>query len=473
MELAILITVNLIISFLVYVAFSVRFRMALDKERKNRVPRAFYDNLQMTIQYINTATSAVDEKTQNFYRQLRKSEEILKRLEKANEDFEKNLKKSRRKTKNGPNPDLVIPESTEADRARSRTTGRNSADGNRADWASEVRASGQRSFSNAYSQISDSNPDGAQENGSDQGSLEELGEEGRHMQRLLDRMQGDVIQVSSSEDDDSQFPAQGSYFAATGQARPAKESAGSGILARIGGAVGRVLGINSGAFSFSRDAEEPSNASARKTSAFDREVDRMSRAPGFQESGSEGRDTGGVQSAEADSFLSSSSYRERRKDYYVSGMDPEGDLRNSFRDNHGERNDASEDENSFEKAVSSDFHGSAADAYPTERSDGRVDSRVRSASSDGAGEVSTEQPASTEQERRITRVQEFLESTGINLLDTTPQTRAVLIRELGTLGFDPPDIIRATRFPPSEVALVLQLPTEPGDNRRRTRKIRS
>ena len=165
MELAILITVNLIISFLVYVAFSVRFRMALDKERKNRVPRAFYDNLQMTIQYINTATSAVDEKTQNFYRQLRKSEEILKRLEKANEDFEKNLKKSRRKTKNGPNPDLVIPESTEADRARSRTTGRNSADGNRADWASEVRASGQRSFSNAYSQISDSNPDGAQENG--------------------------------------------------------------------------------------------------------------------------------------------------------------------------------------------------------------------------------------------------------------------------------------------------------------------
>ena len=33
MELAILITVNLIISFLVYVAFSVRFRMALDKER--------------------------------------------------------------------------------------------------------------------------------------------------------------------------------------------------------------------------------------------------------------------------------------------------------------------------------------------------------------------------------------------------------------------------------------------------------
>ena len=154
-------------------------------------------------------------------------------------------------------------------------------------------------------------------------------------------------------------------------------------------------------------------------------------------------------------------------------MDPEGDLRNSFRDNHGERNDASEDENSFEKAVSSDFHGNAADANPTERSDGRVDSRVRSASSDGAGEVSTEQPASTEQERRITRVQEFLESTGINLLDTTPQTRAVLIRELGTLGFDPPDIIRATRFPPSEVALVLQLPTEPGDNRRRTRKIRS
>ena len=63
MELAILITVNALISFLVYVAFSVRFRMALEKERQDRVTRQFYDNRQRTIQDVNTAISRVAERT--------------------------------------------------------------------------------------------------------------------------------------------------------------------------------------------------------------------------------------------------------------------------------------------------------------------------------------------------------------------------------------------------------------------------
>ncbi len=476
MELAILITVNIIISFLVYVAFSVRFRMALDKERKNRVPRAFYDNLQMTIQYINTATSAVDEKTQHFYRQLRKSEDVLKRLEKANEDFEKNLKKSRRKTKTGSNPDITIPDSVESEPGKVNRESRTSS--------AFQPSSGNASTGIPGSTYADSNrtwnaPGDEPKSWSDSSpeEREELGAEGRHMHRLLDRMQGDVIQVSSAEDaSDRESPEfSGKSYERPNQNQDNSSGRGSGILARIGGMVGRVLGINSGAFAFA-GGESDSVPVPRKSSAFDREVDRMSRAPGFQDSKADQNRNATAAEGWAESGSEGSTdtdYRERRKDYYVSAMDPEGEFRNSFRDYPAERSESGKDSESTAKSVRAGSNKKATR--------GNTDSAEPSRQATPTPpENETVQPPKAEdefslsdQDRRIARVQEFLESTGINLLDTSPQTRAVLIRELGTLGFDPPDIIRATRFPPSEVALVLQLPTEPGDSRRRTRKIRS
>ena len=352
MELAILITVNIIISFLVYVAFSVRFRMALDKERKNRVPRAFYDNLQMTIQYINTATSAVDEKTQHFYRQLRKSEDVLKRLEKANEDFEKNLKKSRRKTKTGTNPDIAIPDSVESEPGKtnraSRTSSASQASSGNASTGlpGSAYADSNRTWDDARSDEPNSWSSSSPE------EREELGAEGRHMHRLLDRMQGDVIQVSSTEDASERESPEfsGNSYGMPNQTQ--ESGRGTGLLARIGGMVGRVLGINSGAFAFS-GGESDSAPVPRKSSAFDREVDRMSRAPGFQDSkAAQNRNaTAAEEWAESGSEGSTGTdYRERRKDYYVSAMDPEGEFRNSFRDYPAERSEYGKDSESAAKS---------------------------------------------------------------------------------------------------------------------------
>lgn len=474
MELAILITVNLIISFLIYVAFSIRFRMALDKERKNRVPRAFYDNLQMTIQYINTATSAVDEKTQHFYRQLRRSEDVLKRLEKANEEFDRNLKKSKRKRKTGPNPELVIPDSVDPKA--------DSSPGQPADFEPRSRRKIDNQSDNLRAYASEeSNTYGSQDFEEDS---QELASEGRHMERLLAGMQEDVIQVSSAEEEDfgnSRGPSRESRMPVL---REKEEPGSSGLLARIGGMVGRVLGINSEAFTFggNSEAEESGPENQRKKGAFDREVDRMSRAPAFQrDSKATGRNAEPSQQDEGfagEDYMSTATHRNQRKDYYVSGLDPEGSYRKTI-------------QGSATSPGKSDEDNDGKEGFPQNRSDPKKGQNLNESGrsrelsfseqqsiADELPEYASNEPLETtqpgtDQDRRIARVQEFLESTGINLLDTSPQTRAVLIRELGTLGFDPPDIIRATRFPPSEVALVLQLPSEPGDNRRRTRKIRS
>ncbi len=518
MELAILITVNLIISFLVYVAFSVRFRMALDKERQNRVPRAFYDNLQMTIQYINTATATVDEKTTVFQRQLRRSEEILKRLEKANEDFEKNLKKSRRKRKTGDNSELHVPAADQLTSDQLTTGNKPAQSGGASNPGNPGNAYGSLAFQGSDradrpDEFVDERRSGQFAGGSE--SEEELSAEGRHMERLLNRMQGDVLQVSDLDDDTEELGTSDADYGSAprkGLARSAiaeSSQIGSGtrLLARIGGFVGRIMGINSQSFAMS--SQEEQTAPESKDSAFDREVVRMSRAPGFAskvDARNANMDSAKepVQPAKGDYFESSAgsaSARNSRKDYYVSGFDPEGDSRLSFsgaRDKDARQPEAGTESgfgsgNGEPAGVATDVDTMDFASYrnrppesqgreqsggpPLEKQSGTNQADTYrgglSANANGMETDSQGPPPANEQERRITRVQEFLESTGLNLLDTTPQTRAVLIRELGSMGFDPPDIIRATRFPPSEVALVLQLPEEPGDTRRRTRKIPS
>ena len=165
-----------------------------------------------------------------------------------------------------------------------------------------------------------------------------------------------------------------------------------------------------------------------------------------------------------------------RKDYYVSGMDPQSDVRKDLYskrlDSQGQPESANSGQSQSERSQT--VQEPAPGESPPEHTlpDQREQNNVAGQDSQSLGESRSSATAGISgEERRIARVQEFLESTGINLLDTTPQTRAVLIRELGSLGFEPPDIVRATRFPPSEVALVLDLPEANAGERRRTRRI--
>lgn len=528
MELAILISVNLLISFLVYVAFAVRFRMALEKERKNRIPRAFYDNLQMTIQYINTATNSVDEKTEAFYRLLLKSEELARRLEKANEEFEKNLKKSSRKRKGPSVPAPEIPDSLAQDGPNQDRWNQNGKDEDRRNEKRTnpgLRNENQRRKAGADSQMAGADSGRAfQASGSEQASHsfhspyfaghEDQsridaperegsgdGQEGAHMDRLLSRMQEDRIQFTGAEGDagprgysnlNQTSPSEEPEISIPGAEQKPARAASGGFLDRLGGMVGRVLGINPGSFQMGSSGHEgdrqQETGAAGKSGLFDREVERMNRAPAFRTDLDSEREAGAGKKGSpspGDSEGWAGGTGPMRKDYYVSGLAPDSSFRRDFYqrapdgpgDAVSEPSRISESEAAHKKgpnAAGDPLTAGPVDGPSPVAGESERPAREKTSEAGSAHRNPSESAAlPSRQEDRIARVQEFLESMGINLLDTTPQTRAVLIRELGSLGFEPPDIIRATRFPPSEVALVLDLPEETGDRRRRVRKTRT
>ena len=438
MELAILITVNALISFLVYVAFSVRFRMALEKERKDRVPRQFYENLQMTIQYVNTAMSRVDERTESFYRLLLKSEEMVQRLETANAEFEKNLKRSRRKTKNPVEPPS-IPDSSSPDQD---DRGQGAGGSRSADYSSDL------SWHRSESQSKLQGLEGDYNSNRD----DSPGGEGKHVDRILAQMRQDRMEVTnsgSSVRDSMSGSSPSKKSASTAAPGYTEESpAPRTLLGRIGSVVGRIMGIDNQSFrALQQDDSESEPMKRPRNSEFDREVERMNRAPAHRQP----KDSGQSRIQPADS-----SAGRPRSDYYV----PSDSLENS-------NPSFSSAEKVLLSGANPNRNDSDMDGYSPMSGSGTGPAPSQS-------ELFDPPPNSQEyKENQIRRVQDFVETSGINLLDTTPETRAVLIRELGSMGFESPDIIRATGFPPSEVSIVMDLPVGPSENRRRSRKLRT
>ncbi len=80
MELLVLVLVNILTAVIMYLLFSVRFSAAVEKARKTAVVDDLKENIEATIEYINTALELVDTRTRTFYRLLRHSEEITEKL---------------------------------------------------------------------------------------------------------------------------------------------------------------------------------------------------------------------------------------------------------------------------------------------------------------------------------------------------------------------------------------------------------
>ena len=85
MELFTLIIINIITAVALYILFSVRFSLAVDKiverTRKNAVLKDLRENVEATVEYINTSLDLMDQKNRAFYQLVRKSEELVKHLE--------------------------------------------------------------------------------------------------------------------------------------------------------------------------------------------------------------------------------------------------------------------------------------------------------------------------------------------------------------------------------------------------------
>lgn len=88
MELFSLILVNLTLGVVLYFVFSLRLSRALEKAKAGEIPgdvrrsiQATMDNLQSTVEFVNTSIDVMEKKTTTFYRLVRRSEELTRELE--------------------------------------------------------------------------------------------------------------------------------------------------------------------------------------------------------------------------------------------------------------------------------------------------------------------------------------------------------------------------------------------------------
>ncbi len=85
MELFTLILINFGTAVALYIIFSVRFSMAVDKivdrTRKNIILKDLRENIEATIEYINTSLDLMDQKNRSFYQLIRRSEELIGKLD--------------------------------------------------------------------------------------------------------------------------------------------------------------------------------------------------------------------------------------------------------------------------------------------------------------------------------------------------------------------------------------------------------
>ena len=100
MELAVLILVNLVTGGILYVLFSLRFTVAVEKAKKEAKLSAVKElkqNVEQTIRLMDDTLEIMDQKLTTFYTLVRKSEELALRLE--NSEGKISSKKTSRKKK--------------------------------------------------------------------------------------------------------------------------------------------------------------------------------------------------------------------------------------------------------------------------------------------------------------------------------------------------------------------------------------
>lgn len=117
MELAALVMVNLVTATAMYFFFSLRFTAAVKKASKTVVLKELRENVEATVEYINTALDLMEEKNRTFYRMLRRSEELTAKLEELEQGTARSgTRKSRKKT--------TVPDKSPPGKKTTATTGK-------------------------------------------------------------------------------------------------------------------------------------------------------------------------------------------------------------------------------------------------------------------------------------------------------------------------------------------------------------
>lgn len=108
MEYGILIFLNLVFLGFFYFLFSIRLGKALEKTKKQGIPREFYENVEMVVRYLDTTLESITQKNEAFYRVVSRADELKKELEALLVEYEKSSKRRKRRpaseTQEAPTP---------------------------------------------------------------------------------------------------------------------------------------------------------------------------------------------------------------------------------------------------------------------------------------------------------------------------------------------------------------------------------
>lgn len=102
MDYAIIIFLNLLFLGLFYVLFSIRLGRALEKTRRQGIPREFYENVEMVVRYLDTTLESITQKNETFYRLVSRADELKKELEALLSEYEKSSRRKKKRSAEGP-----------------------------------------------------------------------------------------------------------------------------------------------------------------------------------------------------------------------------------------------------------------------------------------------------------------------------------------------------------------------------------
>ena len=422
MELLVLILVNIVTAVVMYVVFSIRFTKAVEEARANPIIRELKDNIQITIEFINTSLDLMDEKTKTFYQLVRRSEEIAKQLEESPKPARRSTAKSSSKSAG-----------KTTKKASSKTTRKK----NTSRKASEPMAA---AIENPPTSENEPAP-----------PLQALGGPGIDqdhspgsdpMERALSGLGDDRLDLTPPADDSTAAYRAGELSAGLAQAF-------GGVQPAQPGPVGRFL---SGMGSRMRSLFGGGTASAGTSdSAGAADSTGAPLQQGAPTSSGEQADFAGVLSRTGDRLVAKAEREAAARNRQPRSMNPRDILELSSE--------------SAEQIIAQSLGTEASPASAPELPglEGDTESAVA-----GRERMEPRQPASSPEAEKL-NIDAVLARSGLDLRDRSPAGRADRIKELLRHGFDPRAISAGTGIALPEVELIASLPEGAMRPRRRRR----
>ena len=302
MDIAVLILVNLITAVIMYVLFSLRFSVAVEKAEKasrKTIVRELKQNIEQAIRLMDDSLDIIDRKMTTFYRLLRRAEELAEELDVKTKARTKAREKEKTQAKTKQKP---IPASRQKQTSLKTEINENHPVGN-----GEEETLFHDDFFKTLPQENETSD--------------------RYMERLLDKVQGEKIEISSAGGSVDEIYEKGKMSPEL-TSNEAKKKSSSNTIEKLGGIVKKAFGIEKDAFGKPESGKIDSD---RNPPSFE-----MKAQNSFSEilEDTEKKAEAKIQSESAFNQNSIQSKRELREDVYDESMLNAKDLSERYYNTH-------------------------------------------------------------------------------------------------------------------------------------------